>query len=629
MPEENFNTDALAEAVARGLEKAMGNANIQEVISNMVNEGGKRSGGGQTGGSVGTEGQIRQAREAYAKRQEAAANPNDIQSRVDQTNAARQSRGFLGNVAAGISGDNPQKTVFDKPYQVIPPNFGDFMGSPSFQSYFQMMANRNFEKMGNASNAAELLKAERGVRRNAFMANEVVPTAQAAQRYGGAAYRMMQTQSDLGATQLGGAAVGGNLQLGPFGFRMPFNNAFTKGLGIKFHQMGQAMGAGINMEQMQEIDNTLMGMGFNFDNPRFSRGERALEELTKFNPTINTKMAAQQMEYTMRYGTTQQLTQLNKAIEGLGLTAATTGFSFEELQAQMLEYTSQAEKMGGSSVNAAQNSAYLSRTLPGLNPTQVQNTLHSNPMGMQAAMSAGYMPYQVGAMSHTEQRKAFEGSIDQAWQSLTGKTLAQTDKAYLDSKEGQLMLGSLQGLYFPDIDYDQLKNLVGNYNARQQSDKAIGKYFQIDPKTGNIKTNKQGHAETTGALKGLIKKTSWSTPGRAGIGRGEQGTYMERADFDAMMRESGIRGNAANSIWKSITGQDSKDDSGRYTKRFHKNWQDNLREGIDNYRTGSAGAPAGDWNKVVKAAEDMTKGLTNLKNNQSSGAYTNGSNPKD
>ena len=622
MPEENFNTDALAEAVARGLEKAMGNANIQEVISNIVNESGGSSGRSQTGSLSGTESQIRQARETYAKKQEAAQAPEGIQNRVNQTNAARESRGFLGNVAAGISGDNPQKTVFDKPYQVIPPNFGDFMGSPSFQSYFQMMANRNFEKMGNASNAGELLRAERGVRRSAFMANEVVPTAQAIQRYGGAAYRMMQAQSDIGATQLGGAAVGGNVEIGGVGFRAPLNNAFTKGLGIKFHQMGRALGAGINMEQMEEIDNTLMGMGFNFDNPRFSRAERALESIVKFNPSINTKMAAQQMEYTGRYGTTEQLAQLSKTIEGLGLTAASANVSTQELQAQMLEYTGQAEKMGGLTQNTAQSSAYLSRTMPGMDPNTILGTLRSNPMGMQAAMSAGFMPYQVGAMSGPQQRKAFEGSIDQAWQSLTGKTLAQTDKAYLDSEEGNLMLGSLQGLYFPDIEMSQLKNTVGNYNARQQADKNVSKYFQVDSKTGNL-VEKNGKAQLTDLLKSKITKRNTSPQGFNDIisrfwGKdGPSETQMSRADFDVMMKDVGIRGHNARQLWKDIEG----------TKK--QGWENIVEAKVEQTRTGSAGAPAGDWNKVVKAAEDMTKGLTNLKNSQSSGAYANGSQPKD
>ena len=102
--------------------------------------------------------------------------------------------------------------------------------------------------------------------------------------------------------------------------------------------MRESLGAGINQQQMAQIDSSLMGMGFNFYDPRFRPAEKSLEDIAKYNPAFNTQLAAQQIEKTARFGTKDELAKLTDNIKSLGEVAKSTNTTLEETQNQLLQY---------------------------------------------------------------------------------------------------------------------------------------------------------------------------------------------------------------------------------------------------------------------------------------------------
>jgi len=604
MPEE-FDQETLANAVAEGLRRAMGGNEIRETIAAIVDRNEKASRDNREDeGSVQRRldeaqrrGNVRFGQPEDAHR---LHNAGDGTSPTASVASADASKGYLARMSAGVSG---------QPYYNIPSGFGEWLGNPTMQNFAEAMAKRQVTKIESTPfGSEERASAIRGYNRAQYFKNEAIPTARMArdfyQNNVQPAYRVAQGLSDVGATQLGGEAVGGNIEAGPFGFRFPINNAFMKGLGMKAHQMKRAMGAGITMDQMAGIDSAMMGMGFNFDNPRFSRGERALETLTKFNPTIDTKLAGLQMENTMRFGTTEQLAEMTKTIESLGQTAASSNVSVQELQTQMYQFQQIAGKAGGLDRTSAQAAGYLQRTMPGMGADQTIQTLMNNPMAQQQVMSMGFMPHQVGAMSGQEMRKAMEGSIEGPWEQVFGKSMDQTTMEDLESVEGMKAMADLQKLYGFDISAEQLKDLIGNKKKRERADRTVDKYFETN-KAGEILHGKRGQPKMKNF--DTEKHTKIAPAGRGGTRKIEFETTTKE-ELDEFMRDAGIRGKAADTLRDEIS---NKMDDGTY--RLEKDYRKKLAIAADEQRTGKAGAPADDFNKILKALDMQKQGIEGLK----------------
>jgi len=500
MPEDNPNIDEIAAAVERGLKQALGGPELDNLIARFTESSERKRFDDLTSSRASTFGYEKRAKQAedisWKRWEEATAPDAPVSAGDGPSKHASDAKSLLGRVGAGLRGDKPFEDVFGQQYYTIPPSFGPLKGGITAQNLAKAAMLRNLEKAARAEPDSDEQKAYiRSGRRANFFANEVIPNYEAGkkmfQQYVQPTYRAMQGLSNYGATQIGGE-VGGNIEIGGFGFRNPFNSAFEKGLDMKFHQMGQAVRSGVNMQQMAEIDNTLMGMGFNFNNNQFKTGEMALENITRFNPSIRPQQAGALLDQTLRFGNVNEVAHLTRTINNLNAVAAGANVSTEQLTQQLGAYAQLAGQSGVSSAYSIPQGAELARTMPGIDPTKNLQTLMNNPMAQQQVMKMGYMPYQAGAMSPSEQQRALTSAMGSVFQNLTGKSIGQVNSKFLNSKPGELAISDMINLYgFQGYSPEEIKNVIDYAPQRSAIDKAESKYFNKN-KNGEIIANVKG-----------------------------------------------------------------------------------------------------------------------------------------
>lgn len=594
-PPKNPSND-LGDQIAEGLVKALGNSRIQDLVSRMVERSESKSDRQSHAGRIRAGyGDLREAERISEERTAAGINPARGQV------SANASRGFL----AGMRGDAREAS---HPYYMVPPSFGEFASRPSMQSYAQMVMEKNLQRVENsASGSEEQRMASRGYRRAQFFHNEAIPMAKAAQGFYQnqvkPMYRMVQGAQNVGYGQLGGGAQGDDINMGPFGFRNPFGAPFTKGLGIKFHQFGESLGAGINQQQMEQIDNTLFGQGFQIDEERFRPAEKSLINLARYNPAIDTGLAAQSMEGAFRYGGQDQIDALEASIKSLASTAKSSNVSIQELQQQMIKFQDIAGQTGGLSSTSGPAAAELARRIPGMDPSNVLNTLKNNPFGQQAVMKRGFQSYQVGGMNANQQESAFNETLDATWKQVFGKDMAHTTKAELKSMRGQKAIGSMQGLYGIQLTADDMAGYVGNTTNRRTIQNAEDRLHNI------LREGAEGgvtHLTADQQKHGLNPKNRT----HRGVHHYDK-TQITRTQLDSVLREAGIRGKDAE---KFIEENDLMEGSMMKEGYAHK-----LQTGLDKKRTQRGQASVRGIDKAVKAVDDLKSGLEEHKDDLKKG----------
>jgi hypothetical protein len=586
MPEQNpenpgFDPTILSAAVADGLARAMENPSVKEAIAKIIEHKDK----GDSGRNLSTAEKVQKA--VSTSRQRFTDGDERHTSGVSSS-ASRASRGLL----AGLRGEK----LSEGEYYSVPPGFGNMSGRITAQNVAQMIANRQYARIENAApGSAEQEAAIRGYNRASYFQNELIPMAKAGQQFyrqfAQPTYRKMQDISAYGGTQITGP-VGGNIGTSGFGFRNPFNAAFSQGLGIKMHQMGEALAPGLNMQQMQQIDNTLFGMGFNFNNPRFSPMEKALENITQYNPAIDTGLAGQTMNYAGRYGTTEDIAKLTSTIENLGKVAAGSNVSITQLQQQIVSYQQTAGMRGGLATQSGQAASYLAERFPGMDPSMFSNLAATNPMVQQYAMKMGYQSYQVGAMNGKELSQATMGGIGDAWKQITGRDIMHLDPHYLNTKEGRKALGTLQGLYGFNVDANQLQNLIKNEKNRQRADSAL-------TELGNIKTHK--YKSSPGPHFHDAKK--YHDPDQADL-----------SSVSHVLATAGYKKSDIDKIMDDVTGPGGT---------LKQGWRDKIRQKIDQRRTGDKPAK-NDIDRMIKSLNDAANAAKDWKNNNPDPPRKNG-----
>jgi|GEM_PF-3194688 len=616
MPEDNPDINAIAAAVQKGLEQALGGPELDNLIARFTERSERKMFGDLTSSRASTFGfekRAKQAEDASWKRWEDATDPDKPVSAGDgPSKHASNAKTLLGRVNAGLSGDAPFEDSFNQQYYAIPPSFGPLKGGITAQNLAQAAMLRNLERAARAEPDSDQQKAYiRAGRRANFFANDVIPSYEAGKKmftqYVQPTYRKMQELSDLGATQIGGP-VGGNIEIGGIGFRNPFNNAFNQGLGIKLHQMGQAMRAGVNMKQMAEIDNTLMGMGFNFNNARFGLGESALENITRFNPSIRPQQAGQLMEQTLRFGNVDEVASLTHTINNLNEVSKTANVSTEQLTQQLGTYAQLAGQSGAMSSYSIVQGGELARRMPGIDPTQTLQTLMNNPMAQQQVMKMGYMPYQAGLMSSSQQSRALESSMGSVFQNLTGKSVGQTDAKFLNSEAGGKAISDMINLYgYTGYSPEQIKSIIDYAPQRSAVDKTQNQYFQVNSKGERIDKIKNLKTFEASFFQKLLPDNA--------------DTQTSKSEIDKVLRGYGLHGAKAREAYKTLITSESAhyDDKGRLVSGvMGDEWQKKLKQIGDKLRGPDSTISRDNFDKLVNSLDTAAQAARGLKDAQTS-----------
>jgi hypothetical protein len=383
MPEENPSTDPslIAKAVADGVKQAFLSDEILNALSKSQDLGGS---------STGTQRNVSGPAAVQQAIAHAFSNSDSPMAGAVSSHASIAKQ-ILNDAVGGE-------------YMHLPQGLGGLEGGITPQNIAQFMTSRQLQRIANtnpgyfASDIAtqktffqtspEMEQAVQGYKRSADFQNKVIPAYSimktAYQQYLKPAYGFMQQTADLGNTQLVGG-VGGDINVGPFGFRNPFNRGFNQGLGIEFHNIGQALGAGINMQQQGEISGALMKEGFNFNNPQYGLGEAALQNVVRYNPAINTQLAAQQYSGYQRADSVDAVANLTVALQGLGSTAKAANLSINEVQQRMANF----QQLTNNGPFAGGNFNRLQTLYPMTDPSSIIQTLSQSPLGQAAALDTG------------------------------------------------------------------------------------------------------------------------------------------------------------------------------------------------------------------------------------------------
>lgn len=580
-----------------------------------------------------------------------SSTPAGIQSQVDKTYQYRTAS--LGQSIRGLgigpfAGGAPIKRASDgQTYQVMPPSFGDFIGKPSFQSTVAMFSARAEEKMAQASERGDRLGVERyarGMNRADFIANEAIPIGQAMRDY---LYRPAQGLSALGASQMPGQQITGDISMGPLGVRLPFGNAFTKGIEIFENRIGRSLQAGVTMKDMAEIDQALMDQGLNYDDPRFKRQQRSLEILKRFNPSLSTAAALEAQGQTPLLGTTKQVAEFNKMMREMGSSVMAAGMTMDQFAFSIGKVIDIYKTTGGTSAAAARTSAYFTNKMPGVGVDAILNTLTDTPYGQAAMIDQGFQKFEIGAMPDPQKYQAFMTALKRGAAQVGISDPSQITPENLTNNVGLAkQVAQLQGLMgFQHLTPEQFAVILGRERQNTQLEAGLQKYYNVDPKTGAVTTFKAdmipfgkrlGGELVENPDAGFLQKAAGWVATAAGIGS-SQGQFVKaherslpRSAFNNMMRDFGIRGNKANDLAKRIYLDRDGDDSAKWGTQSGQIRADAdriIRDFVQRQKVGGEFGGANDVEKMVKALDAAAQAAKGVKDSLDSGSYANGSNP--
>jgi len=138
----------------------------------------------------------------------------------------------------------------------------------------------------------------------------------------------------------------------------------------------------------------------------------------------------------------------------------------------------------------------------------------------------------------------------------------------------------------------------------------------MNPETGNS-INKEGVP--------LLKNLDVKDAGISGKFENVSETYIERSELNRVMKAAGIRTGEANKLANELYANQGQGGIFDMSGKMKEGWQKKLYDAIQAKKSGDAGAPTDDMNKLVKAMEQATQAAKGLKGSQDSGSWTNGS----
>ena len=294
-----------------------------------------------------------------------------------------------------------------------------------------------------------------------------------------------QTNMNYAGELQGLSGAGGDISIGPFGMRTPFNAAFGRGLQMKFDAFKDSMGAGITMGQAENIQNTLTGAGYNYGDPQFNRLKGMFQTGTRINSAIAQDPRFQEMAIS---GTRMGGASMEDMLESLNAIKDTAG-NIHVSVGQMLEDSKQYGKLlqgsGGNSAMGMKMAAQMG-AITGL-PGQTTLALQNNPFVQARQMQAtGLMPWQLGQMSAAQRANTTYQSFDMLTKQLgsSGPTTSYMDaggfrhiSTGLDKSDATLAM--MMGVDVNTI--KQMRKNRGHVMARARAQDAFEGYTE----TGN------------------------------------------------------------------------------------------------------------------------------------------------
>jgi len=215
---------------------------------------------------------------------------------------------------------------------------------------------------------------------------------QPAQKLGG----MSTSLNSLGeATGL--SAAGGDISLGPFGMRTPFNAAALEGARIQASILKDSMQAGVTRGQASNIYNQLMGRGFMPDTAGFGRMKEGMLDINKFNSLLGQDPRTSEiLDRSTRMGqsSVQDFVETMKTVP----TAMRAGReSMSQVVQDMMAFGDFYKKQGGTYAGgtSAATAMMTASGLPGQSLLQLQQSGFVQARQMQ---QSGLMPWQLGQM---------------------------------------------------------------------------------------------------------------------------------------------------------------------------------------------------------------------------------------
>lgn len=611
---ENQDYDALAEAVRRGLEMAMSpGGQIESLITNIMDYQASRSeqgGGGGWRDPADSEARLEAAKNVYRQRRVAP----DVHNAGDGPSPSASVASNNASEAAAAAQARQALMGGGAPYYRIPPGFGDLEGNSTWQNVAQAVANRNLERLMNARSDAEAMSAERGFRRAAYVSDKVLPTYEIGkkiyQQGVQPTWKAIQGLADVGAVGNIGP-VGG--EVGPM--RIPFmTDSFTRALSMKGSQYARSIfTAGLTMDQVQEIDSMLMGMGYQFKSDfgtdiRMTRGQKMLENMVRYNPTIDLKQWAPILDKTIRFGSQKSVQALTESLKNLDSVAKEAGVSTNQLAENAKSFYAAGMAGGATAGRSMQSMQYLMQTYPNVNPTAILNTLQSNPIAAQQVMARGYMPYAAAIMPAQKMGAALDAALDTSFQQTYGKSIyrefSETEKGSENFTKAIADMISLHG--FTEYAPEDLIDLVAGARNRRMARDVTQNYFQTT--NGVIDRDKEG-APIMAAGGRLWPYYEGTVDG---------GQYVSKRGLDTMLGELGLNQEQQDKWAKENLGQDYWKSDGRSVlltdevrKRLAKLVEDRSRT--------EQTTPTDSYNKIIKGAEQIVSGTKELRDKKNDG----------
>jgi hypothetical protein len=315
------------------------------------------------------------------------------------------------------------------------------------------------------------------------MQNTAIPAytimKNAYQQYMAPAVQAAQGLSGLGYTQTMG-------QASPY-------QALLQGAGIGLHNMGQVGVGGyaqkmlgidglidpLTFAKQQEISGTMMGLGFNFNNPQYGLGESALQNMVRYNPAINVQLAGQQMDTAMRMSggdSVNAVANLTASVHKLGEVSRIANISIADAQQRMAQF----QQFTGNAPGAPVNYVNLQERYPTIDPTKLGQIVANTPLGQSAALSRGMYSFTVPGMAGAgvggadRVSGAFDQTLKDAMSTAGVDPSILNDPAKVkallnpETEEGAVRLGNISHFGFNDqLGGTEIYNLARKAKARE------------------------------------------------------------------------------------------------------------------------------------------------------------------
>lgn len=288
---------------------------------------------------------------------------------------------------------------------------------------------------------------------------------------------LMNTGASLGVSP-----AGGDVNIGPFGFRTPFNAAAGAGISREWEIFKMRQAGGINGEQARFIFDQLNARGFSpMSNqgkyqgtdesmrrtPSFEHMADAGKWMTQKNPELVNEEYFNLMDKATRTGAAS-LDSFNYTMSKVPTVAQKAGVSINQLQADMDAVGQAYQAQGGTHVagqEAAVQFTSLTKLPAALLPGLMQNPFVQN-YGMQKNR---LMPWEQGLETGPQKAADVSGAVWQMYQQLPGLPAQHMNDGSgfshtVTSEDRKLAQMHMQ---FPELDVSQLRQILTTHKTVQ------------------------------------------------------------------------------------------------------------------------------------------------------------------